>query len=124
VPRRRGRLGWDESYFLHSEETDLSLRARDRGWATYYEPAARALHHGKRSGYDDRIHSMQIVNRVRLYSRRHGGAASWAYYGLNVLGELSWLARGNTESRASLQALLRPGRRPPEIGCSGRLLPT
>jgi len=116
--------GWDESYFLHSEETDLSLRTRDRGWLTYYEPAARALHHGKRSGYDDRIHSMQIVNRVRLYSRRHGAAASWTYYGLTVLSELSWLARGNDQSRASVQALLRPGRRPAEIGCASRLLPT
>ena len=38
--------GWDESYFLYSEETDLSLRARDLGLLTRYEPGSVAVHIG------------------------------------------------------------------------------
>jgi GT2 family glycosyltransferase len=115
--------GWDESFFLYSEETDFSLRARELGFATRYEPAARAQHLGQQSGYDGTIHSMQILNRVRLYRRRHGALASWLYYGLTVLSELSWVARGADVSRRSVSALLRPGRRPPELGCSTGRLP-
>ncbi len=36
--------GWDEAYFLYSEETDFALRARDLGYATVFEPAAEAVH--------------------------------------------------------------------------------
>ena len=32
--------GMDESYFLYSEETDFSLRAKDAGWTTVYTPDA------------------------------------------------------------------------------------
>ena len=38
--------GWDESFFLYSEETDLSLRARDLGLLTRYEPGSVAVHIG------------------------------------------------------------------------------
>lgn len=115
--------GWDESFFLYSEETDFCLRARDRGWFTRYAPAAEVVHIGGESGRSPRIHSMQIVNKVRLYRRRHGAAVSWVYYALTVASELSWLVRGQRESRTSLLALLRPSRRPPEIGCSRTLMP-
>jgi len=42
--------GWDETYFLYSEETDLALRARDAGLLTRYEPRAVAVHIGGQSG--------------------------------------------------------------------------
>jgi GT2 family glycosyltransferase len=115
--------GWDESFFLYSEETDLSLRARDIGLLTRYEPGSVAVHIGGGSGRNDRTHAMQIVNRVRLYRRRNGAAASWCYFWLNVISELSWLIRGHPQSRASVLALLRPSRRPAELGCSDRRLP-
>lgn len=116
--------GWDESYFLYSEETDLSLRARDLGMLTRYEPRAVAVHIGGQSGRNDKTHSMQIVNRVRLYRRRHGVIASWTYYALTLASELSWVVRGHRESRAAVAALLRPQVRPKEIGCSDRIMPT
>jgi len=37
---------------------------------------------------------MQVVNRVRLYARRHSKPAGYTYLALNVLSELSWIARG------------------------------
>nr|BFF18836.1 hypothetical protein GCM10025730_23570 [Promicromonospora thailandica] len=38
--------GFDESYFLYSEETDFALRAWDRGWASVYTPEAGGMHVG------------------------------------------------------------------------------
>jgi GT2 family glycosyltransferase len=115
--------GWDESFFLYSEETDFCLRARDAGLLTRYEPASVAVHLGGGSGRTDATHVMQIVNRVRLYRRRQGRAATAVYWALTVLSELSWAARGHRQSRAAIAALLRPSRRPAELGCSDRLIP-
>lgn len=115
--------GWDESYFLYGEETDFCLRARDLGLATCYDPDATAVHIGGQSGQSTRTHVMQIVNRVRLYRRRHGSAPSSLYLALAVLSELSWIVRGNPASAEAVRALLSPRRRPGELGCSDRLLP-
>lgn len=116
--------GWDESFFLYSEETDLCLRARERGWLVRYEPRAVVTHMGGESGRSPKIHSMQIINRVRLYARRHGRAASWMYFGLTLASEASWVVRGHRQSVTSLYALMRPSRRPKEIGCSQKILPS
>jgi N-acetylglucosaminyl-diphospho-decaprenol L-rhamnosyltransferase len=115
--------GWDASYFLYSEETDFCLRARDLGWETWYEPRAVATHVGGASGRSDRTHVMQIVNRVRLYCRRHGQLASVGYLVLTMLSEVSWILRGHVESRAALRALVLPSRRPAELNCGPSLLP-
>jgi N-acetylglucosaminyl-diphospho-decaprenol L-rhamnosyltransferase len=115
--------GWDESYFLYSEETDFCLRARDAGWLTRLVPEAEVVHHEGGSGRSDATHVMQIVNRVRLYARRHSKPAGYAYLALNVLSELTWVARGHTQSRASVRGLLRPSTRPSELGCGQSLLP-
>jgi N-acetylglucosaminyl-diphospho-decaprenol L-rhamnosyltransferase len=115
--------GWDESYFLYSEETDLSLRARDLGLLTRYEPASVATHIGGASGRSSKTHAMQIVNRVRLYRRRSSALAAWCYYFLTVLSELSWLVRRHPQSGTAIVALLRPSKRPQELGCSRGWMP-
>jgi len=115
--------GWDESYFLYSEETDLCLRARDQGLLTRYEPRSVAVHIGGQSGRDRQTHAMQIVNRVRLYRRRHGALSSWCYYWLVIASELSWLVRGHRQSRSAIAAMLMPSRRPRALGCCERLMP-
>ena len=115
--------GWDESFFLYSEETDFCLRARDAGFRTVLEPGAVALHIGGQSGTSARTYSMQILNRVRLYARRHGPVAAWAFYVMAVVRESAHAARGRPDARAALQSLLVPASRPAELGCSRRLLP-
>lgn len=115
--------GWDESYFLYSEETDFSLRARDLGLCTRYEPTSVAVHIGGQSGQNEKTHAMQIVNRVRLYRRRHSGLASWLYYALTVASELTWAVRAGVRSRFAVRALTTPALRPAELGCSDRLMP-
>ena len=115
--------GWDESYFLYSEETEFCLSARDSGWRTRLVPEAVVIHHEGGSGRSDATHVMQIVNKVRLYARRHSRLAGYAYLAVTVLSELTWVARGHTQSRASIRGLLRPSTRPPELGCSQSVLP-
>ena len=115
--------GWDESFFLYSEETDLCLRARDLGLATRYTGDAECVHIGGQSGQSARLHAMQVVNRVRLYRRRHGPLSSTAYFALTLAGEASRVLRGQRRSRTAIASLLRPARRPPELGCSRQLLP-
>jgi N-acetylglucosaminyl-diphospho-decaprenol L-rhamnosyltransferase len=115
--------GWDESFFLYSEETDFSLRARDAGLLTRYEPGAIAVHIGGHSGRNEKTHTMHILNRVRLYRRRHGATASWCYYAVTLVHEVTWIMRGRQESRASVAALLSPSRRPQEIGAAAHLMP-
>jgi GT2 family glycosyltransferase len=115
--------GWDASYFLYSEETDFSLRARDHGWVTVYEPSSTAWHTGSHSGWNDKLYAMQILNRVRLYGRRHGGPAAWAFYGVALVREAELAVRGHHQSRRALRALLSPGARPQELGLSAKLAP-
>lgn len=114
---------WDESFFLYSEETDFCLRARERGYRTRYEPGATAVHWGGQSGQSDATHTMQIINRVRLYRRRHGLLPSSCYFVATILSEMSWVLRGHRQSRASVRALLRPHSRPPQLMCAGSLIP-
>lgn len=115
---------WDESYFLYSEETQFCLQAKDLGFATRYEPSAVAVHIGGSSGRNEITHAMQVVNRIRLYARRHGAVSSYAYLGANLLSEFSWVLRGRSESWFAMKALIRPRLRPAQLGCSDRLLPT
>lgn len=115
--------GWDESFFLYSEETDYCLRARQRGWRTRYTPAATALHVGGGSGRNDVLHGMQLVNRVRLYGRAHHPAAAYVYLVASAIAELSWLARGRSRSTTALRMLLFPRLRPAELGAGGSVIP-
>jgi N-acetylglucosaminyl-diphospho-decaprenol L-rhamnosyltransferase len=115
--------GWDESFFLYSEETDFCLRARDLGFGTRYVPTATCTHIGGQSGQSARIHAMQIVNRVRLYRRRHRAASAWLYFALTLASEASWVLRGKRRSVTAATSLLVPRRRPAELGCSDNLLP-
>jgi GT2 family glycosyltransferase len=116
--------GWDPSYFLYSEETDFCLRARDAGYVTVFEPGAVVHHIGGQSGQSPTTHAMQIVNRVRLYRRRHGVLASSVYFALTLVSELTWTFRGGgSASREAVLALLFPGRRPGQLGCSISLIP-
>ena len=115
--------GFDESFFLYSEETDFCLRARDNGWLTYYTPNARAMHIGGGSGESATTHTMKMVNRLRIFRRRHGVIKSSLYYALMVITEVRRGILGHRASWVALDALLRPSRRPKQLNCGDRLLP-
>lgn len=115
--------GWDESYFLYSEETDFCLTARDKGYRTWYEPAAVLVHIGAQSGQSAQTHAMQIINRVRLFRRRNSPALAWAYLALTIVSEFSWGLRGHRQSWFAVHALLRPKLRPAPLRCSDHVMP-
>ncbi|NEN04800.1 glycosyltransferase family 2 protein [Diaminobutyricibacter tongyongensis] len=115
--------GLDESYFLYSEETDLSLRAKDAGWATVYTPNAGAVHIGGGSGESATTHTMKMLNRIRLYRRRRGPIRAGIYFGLTVLVEFRRAVLGHDKSWPTTRALLQPSRRPPALGASRKLIP-
>lgn len=115
--------GLDESYFLYSEETDFSLRAKDAGWATVYTPDAGAMHVGGGSGESATTHTMKQVNRIRLYRRRTGTGRAAVYYGLTVVTELRRALLGHRRSWPTLHALVRPSKRPPLLRANDSILP-
>lgn len=115
--------GLDETYFLYSEETDFSLRARDAGWLTVFTPRAGAMHVGGGSGESATTHTMKMVNRVRLYRRRTGAGRAWVYLALLVGVELRRALLGHRMSWPTVRALLRPALRPAVLGAGDTLLP-
>ncbi|GAA1978791.1 glycosyltransferase family 2 protein [Microbacterium pumilum] len=115
--------GMDESYFLYSEETDFSLRAKDAGWATVYTPAAGAMHVGGGSGESSVTHTMKILNRVRLYRRRSGTFLASIYMALTVLTEVRRAMLGHDKSWPTVRALVVPSARPAPLGANDTFLP-
>ncbi len=68
--------GFDEAFFLYAEETDLMARWSARGWRVLYEPAARVVHEGGRSG-GDRLFG-QLHASLALYTEKHYGRTAAA----------------------------------------------
>jgi N-acetylglucosaminyl-diphospho-decaprenol L-rhamnosyltransferase len=101
---------WDESFFLYSEETDFALRARDAGFATRFNPAARAVHLEGESRVSPLLWTLLTLNRVRLYRRRHGPVRTTGYWSALLLREGSRAVLGRQPSRSAARALLSPRR--------------
>ncbi len=114
--------GFDEGYFLYSEETDLCRRLRDAGWRTVFEPSARAVHIGGASAPRAGLLATQVRSRVR-YAAIHEGAANARATALALaLGALAHLpvaagrpgqARGR---RLAFRAAISAARHPPGPG--------
>lgn len=101
---------WDDSYFLYSEETEFDLRARDRGFATLYQPAAMATHLEGGSAGSPKQWSLLVANRVRLHRARRGAVAAAGFWLASVAREGSRALVGKETSRAALHDLIRPAR--------------
>jgi N-acetylglucosaminyl-diphospho-decaprenol L-rhamnosyltransferase len=115
--------GWDESFFLYSEETEFCLRARDRGYRLVLTPDAEAIHLGGDSGSSPTLRALHLVNRVVLYRRSHSSVATGAFWLVTVLREASRLPLRRPVTRHALAALLVPGRARATIAEAARQLP-
>jgi GT2 family glycosyltransferase len=106
---------WDESYLLYSEETEYSLRAADRGWITWFEPAAVVEHIGGEQATNPMLAKLAVVNKVKLFRSRHNRVHAAAYFAAVATGEGIRALAGRRTSRASFVALVRPSRRVREL---------
>lgn len=73
--------GFDERFFMYSEDVDLCLRARQAGWATYYVPSACITH--RIGGSSDSL--KPIIERHRSVWRYYKKHLAKGHHVLNVL---------------------------------------
>lgn len=107
LARRLG--GWNESFFLYSEETEYFRRARRSGVQVWFEPAAVMVHRRGGSGQSEDLAALMAVNRVRYAQLHRGRGYVAAFRGAVLLSEL--LRTGRTGRSKAVPALLLPGRR-------------
>ena len=83
--------GFDERFFLCSEEVDLCRRARDAGWAVVYTPQVTVVH--PLAGRPLNAHRVRLEEWSRiLYLRKYNGLAARAAIRLALAIRLTLLA--------------------------------
>lgn len=66
--------GFDEDFFLYSEETDWQVRIKQLGWRIHWVPEAVAVHLGGSSGLSQReVVRERFYESVDLYFLKHFG---------------------------------------------------
>jgi N-acetylglucosaminyl-diphospho-decaprenol L-rhamnosyltransferase len=101
--------GFDEGFFMYSEDTDLCRRIWDAGFSVRFEPEAVAVHHGGASAPRPALLPVLAASRIR-YALKHEDALGAALTRLGVgLGALVHLvvARGGRAPRAGHARALR-----------------
>ena len=113
--------GFDERFFLFSEETDLCKRIRDAGWEARVEPSITFVHHAGKAGVHPPREAQMAYARLQ-YARKHfSGPRAAMYHAILVVHHLLRFAvlrfRGGSDSSSApasalaLSVLL--GRSPP-----------
>lgn len=68
--------GFDETFFMYSEETDWQRRMRARGWDITFTPAAVVTHLGGASGANERARiNRHFFDSLDHYELKHHGLA-------------------------------------------------
>jgi len=97
---------WDEErFFLYSEETDFSRRARSEGYRIRFVPSARARHEEGGSGQSPALAALLAVNRVRYFEKYHSRPATSLFRAALTLNYVVRARR--VGDRAALKALVR-----------------
>jgi len=110
--------GFDETYFLYFEETDLCMRAKAAGWEVWYVPDSRVMHiRGQSTGVTaldskpQRLPRYWFESRRRYYAKNHGlayaAAADLAFLAGNGIGNVKRRLRGLPRTPNLLGDLIR-----------------
>jgi len=97
--------GFDESFFLYFEETDLCRRAARSGWRTHYVPRSRIAHIGSVStGMKAwaRTPGYYFDSRLHYFTKSHGPAYAAAATLARLAGGLIWQARRLLQGKPAL----------------------
>ncbi len=70
--------GFDEAFFMYSEEMDLCRRLRQQGYRVVYEPEALVIHHEARSSDQVRGWRHLAFNRSKVYYYHKWFGPGWA----------------------------------------------
>jgi len=92
--------GFDEGYFMYSEDTDLCTRLRAAGFSVRYEPAPTAVHEGGRSAPRPLLRAHAAAARMRYFRIHRSRAYSYAFRVACVLYELLRLPLAALRSRS------------------------
>jgi GT2 family glycosyltransferase len=67
--------GFDESYFMYAEETDLCYRLQVAGWETHFAPVTEIVHAGRASTDQHRAAMLEqnLASAFRFYRRHYDG---------------------------------------------------
>lgn len=118
---RRGAVdevgGFDERFFLYSEEVDLCLRLRRAGWAIVHLPTLTILHHGSTGrALDPRFASQSAWAQLQYADKNLPPRSRAAFRGALLVRYGARSLHPNPERRAAARAataLLLGRRRPP-----------
>ncbi|TDT76566.1 exopolysaccharide biosynthesis WecB/TagA/CpsF family protein [Arthrobacter sp. AG258] len=80
--------GWDESYFLYSEETDYLHRVRELKADVWFEPLAAMVHSRGGSGSSPSLDALMGANRIRYVRKFHHGSYARIFRAAVVLSAL------------------------------------
>ena len=100
--------GWDERFFLYSEEVDFMRRVRWAGCQIWFEPDAVMRHRRGGSGAAVAFEALMAINRVRYQEKWHGVVRALPFRAAVVLG--SALRAWQPRHRTSLRYLVRRGK--------------
>ena len=88
--------GFDETFFLYFEETDLCRRAAAAGWGRHYVPQSIVAHEGSAStGMKDwqRVPDYWFASRQHYFTKNHGRAGAAAVNLAHLSGAGLWRLR-------------------------------
>lgn len=94
--------GFDEGFFLYSEETDLQKRIGEAGWGAHFVSSAFATHLGGASGQacSERTREYFFSGVDRYFAKHHGRVGVLCFRAATALGAfLRWLVQGKAEVR-------------------------
>lgn len=94
--------GFDERFFLFSEETDLCKRIQELGWQAYHEPGITFVHHAGKAGVHPPREAQMAYGRLQYAKKHFSRLGAVGYHAILVMHHALRLMvlrfRGSTRS--------------------------
>ena len=77
--------GFDERFFLFSEETDLCKRIQEMGWQAYHDPGITFVHHAGKAGVHPPRVTQMAYGRLQYAKKHFSGLGAVGYHAILVM---------------------------------------